>query len=101
MRTRSRRLSSKPLQRIVPPQPGFLEALREECTRHGIVLIFDEIVTGFRLAYGGAQEHYGVVPDICTLGKLIGGGFPLAAITGRADIMAPFRQGAGRRLRVS
>ncbi|MEM6462202.1 MAG: aminotransferase class III-fold pyridoxal phosphate-dependent enzyme [Pseudomonadota bacterium] len=80
----------EPLQRIVPPAPGFLKALREECTHHGIVLIFDEIVTGFRLAYGGAQEHYGVVPDLCTLGKLIGGGFPLAAITGRAEIMAHF-----------
>ncbi|MEM9104919.1 MAG: aminotransferase class III-fold pyridoxal phosphate-dependent enzyme, partial [Pseudomonadota bacterium] len=80
----------EPLQRIVPPAPGFLEALREECTKHDIVLIFDEIVTGFRLAYGGAQAHYGVTPDLCTLGKLIGGGFPLAAITGRADIMAHF-----------
>ena len=80
----------EPLQRIVPPAPGFLEALREECSKHGIVLIFDEIVTGFRLAYGGAQAHYGVTPDLCTLGKLIGGGFPLAAITGRADIMAHF-----------
>ena len=80
----------EPLQRIIPPQPGFLEALREECTRHGIVLIFDEIVTGFRFAYGGAQALYGVVPDVCTLGKVIGGGFPLAAIAGNADIMAHF-----------
>ena len=80
----------EPLQRIVPPAPGFLEALREECTKHGIVLIFDEIVTGFRFAYGGAQEAYGVVPDVCTLGKIIGGGFPLAAIAGRRDIMAHF-----------
>lgn len=54
------------------------------------MLIFDEIVTGFRLAYGGAQEHYGVIPDVCTLGKVIGGGFPLAAIAGRRDIMAHF-----------
>ena len=80
----------EPLQRIVPPEPGFLEALREVCSQNGILLIFDEIVTGFRLAYGGAQERYGVVPDICTLGKVIGGGFPLAAIAASADIMAHF-----------
>jgi glutamate-1-semialdehyde 2,1-aminomutase len=80
----------EPLQRLIPPAPGFLETLRTECDRHGIVLIFDEIVTGFRFAYGGAQELYGVTPDICTLGKIIGGGFPLAAIAGRADIMAHF-----------
>lgn len=80
----------EPLQRLIPPQPGFLETLREETKRHGIVLIFDEIVTGFRLAYGGAQERYGVVPDICALGKIIGGGLPLAAIAGTADIMAHF-----------
>lgn len=80
----------EPLQRIIPPAPGFLEALREECTRHGILLIFDEIVTGFRFAYGGAQELYGVVPDICTLSKIIGGGFPLAAIAGKKEIMAHF-----------
>ena len=64
--------------------------MREECDKYGIVLVFDEIVTGFRLAYGGAQEHYGVTPDVCTLGKIIGGGFPLAAIAGKADIMAHF-----------
>ena len=80
----------EPLQRLIPPAPGFLETLRVECDRHGIVLIFDEIVTGFRFSYGGAQELYGVTPDICTLGKIIGGGFPLAAIAGRADIMAHF-----------
>lgn len=80
----------EPLQRIIPPHPDFLQAVREECDRYGIVLIFDEIVTGFRLAYGGAQELYGVVPDVCTLGKVIGGGFPLAAIAGRKDIMAHF-----------
>lgn len=80
----------EPLQRVIPPAPGFLETLREEATKAGIVLIFDEIVTGFRLAYGGAQEYYGVTPDICTLGKIIGGGFPLAAIAGRADMMAHF-----------
>jgi glutamate-1-semialdehyde 2,1-aminomutase len=80
----------EPLQRLIPPQPGFLQALREETQKHGIILIFDEVVTGFRLAYGGAQEYYGVVPDMCTLGKIIGGGFPLAAIAGKADIMAHF-----------
>lgn len=80
----------EPLQRIIPPVPGFLEALRELCDQHGIVLVFDEIVTGFRLSYGGAQALYGVTPDVCTLGKIIGGGFPLAAITGRAEIMAHF-----------
>lgn len=80
----------EPLQRIVPPAPGFLQTLREAADRHGCVLIFDEVVTGFRFAWGGAQEHYGVTPDLCTLGKIIGGGFPLAAIAGRADIMAHF-----------
>ena len=59
-----------------------------------MLLIFDEVVTGFRLAYGGAQEYYGVVPDLCTLGKVIGGGFPLAAIAGRAEIMAHFDRAA-------
>lgn len=80
----------EPLQRIVPAKPGFLAFLREECTRRDIVLVFDEIVTGFRLAYGGAQEAYGVVPDLCTLGKIIGGGFPLAAVAGKQDIMRHF-----------
>ncbi len=80
----------EPLQRIVPPAPGFLAALREEATKAGIVLIFDEVVTGFRFAYGGAQEYYGVTPDLCALGKVIGGGFPLAAIAGRKDIMDHF-----------
>ena len=80
----------EPLQRIVPPAPGFLQLLRAECSKRSILLIFDEIVTGFRLAYGGAQEAYGVTPDICTLGKVIGGGFPLAAIVASADIMSHF-----------
>ena len=80
----------EPLQRLIPPEPGFLEGLRALCDDHGIVLIFDEVVTGYRLAYGGAQERYGVTPDLCTLGKIVGGGFPLAAIAGRADIMAHF-----------
>jgi glutamate-1-semialdehyde 2,1-aminomutase len=80
----------EPFQRIIRPAPGFLEGLRKITAQHGIPLIFDEVVTGFRFAYGGAQEYYGVVPDLCTLGKVIGGGFPLAAIAGRADIMAHF-----------
>ena len=80
----------EPLQRFIPPDSRYLQVLREEADRHGIVLIFDEIVTGFRLAYGGAQETYGVTPDIATLGKIIGGGFPLAAIAGRAEIMKHF-----------
>lgn len=80
----------EPLQRLIPPEQGFLETLREETAKHGIVLVFDEVVTGFRLAYGGAQEAYGVVPDLCTLGKVIGGGFPLAAIAGKKEIMDHF-----------
>ena len=84
----------EPLQRIIPPQPGFLAGLRKLCDQHGILLVFDEIVTGFRLAYGGAQELYGVVPDICTLGKVIGGGFPLAAIAASAEIMRYFDKSA-------
>ena len=80
----------EPIQRVIPPEPGFLQALRDICTAHGILLIFDEIVTGFRFAYGGAQELYGVTPDIATLGKIIGGGFPLAAIAAPADIMKHF-----------
>jgi glutamate-1-semialdehyde 2,1-aminomutase len=84
----------EPFQRSIPPKPGFLEGLRALATKHGIALIFDEVVTGFRFAYGGAQAFYGVTPDLCTLGKVIGGGFPLAAIAGRADIMAHFDRGA-------
>ncbi len=80
----------EPFQRLLPPQPGFLAALRKATQEAGVLLIFDEIVTGFRFAYGGAQEYYGVVPDLCTLGKIIGGGFPLAAVAGRADLMAQF-----------
>jgi glutamate-1-semialdehyde 2,1-aminomutase len=80
----------EPLQRIIPPVVGFLVGLRELCDKHSILLIFDEIVTGFRLAYGGAQERYGVVPDICTLGKIIGGGFPLAALGASVQIMQHF-----------
>ena len=83
----------EPFQRLIPPKPGFLEALRAVTLECGIPLIFDEIVTGFRFAYGGAQEYYGVTPDICTLGKIVAGGFPLAAVTGRADIMRNFDRG--------
>src|SRR5580700_10322275 len=80
----------EPFQRLIPPNPGFLQALRAVTQKHGIPLIFDEVVTGFRFAYGGAQEYYGVTPDLCTLGKIIGGGFALAAVAGRADIMKHF-----------
>jgi glutamate-1-semialdehyde 2,1-aminomutase len=83
----------EPFQRLIPPAPGFLEGLRALATEYGIPLIFDEVVTGFRFCYGGAQSHYGVTPDLCTLGKIIGGGFALAAIAGRADIMAHFDRG--------
>jgi len=80
----------EPLQRIVPAREGFLQGLRDLCDKHHVLLIFDEIVTGFRLAYGGAQERYGVTPDICTLGKVIGGGFPLAVVGSSAEIMTHF-----------
>jgi glutamate-1-semialdehyde 2,1-aminomutase len=72
---------------LVLPAAGFLEALREECTRHGALLIFDEVMTGFRVARGGAQEKYGIRPDLTTLGKVIGGGLPVGAVGGRRDIM--------------
>ncbi len=72
----------------VPPQPGFLEGLRKLCTDEGIVLIFDEVMSGFRVAYGGAQEVYGVTPDMTTLGKIIGGGLPVGAFGGKKEIMA-------------
>ncbi len=72
---------------LVLPARGFLETLREECTRHGALLIFDEVMTGFRVALGGAQARYGIRPDLTTLGKVIGGGLPLAAVGGRRDIM--------------
>ena len=72
---------------LVLPATGFLEALRSECTRHGAVLIFDEVMTGFRVALGGAQARYGIKPDLTTLGKVIGGGLPLAAVGGKREIM--------------
>ncbi|MEQ1884341.1 MAG: glutamate-1-semialdehyde 2,1-aminomutase [Bryobacteraceae bacterium] len=71
----------------VPPAPGFLEALRSLCTKHGALLILDEVMTGFRVALGGAQQRFGITPDLTTLGKIIGGGLPMAAYGGRADIM--------------
>ncbi|MEM7473131.1 MAG: aminotransferase class III-fold pyridoxal phosphate-dependent enzyme [Pseudomonadota bacterium] len=80
----------EPLQRIIPALPGYLQGLRDLCDKHSVLLIFDEIVTGFRLSYGGAQERYGVTPDICTLGKIIGGGFPLAALGASSEIMQHF-----------
>ena len=72
---------------VIPPEPGFLEALREVTARHGVVLIFDEVITGFRVARGGAQERYGVTPDLTCLGKVLGGGLPVGAFGGRRDIM--------------
>jgi glutamate-1-semialdehyde 2,1-aminomutase len=78
----------EPLERVLVPVPGFLQALREITTDYGIVLIFDEVVTGFRIAWGGAQERYGVVPDLATYGKAMSGGFPMAAIAGRSEFMA-------------
>ena len=72
---------------VVPPAPGFLGGLRELCTEHGALLLFDEVITGFRLGYGGAQERFGVVPDLTVLGKVMGGGFPCAAFGGRRDVM--------------
>jgi len=71
----------------IPPQEGYLEALRELCTKHGALLVFDEVMTGFRLARGGAQERFGVHADLTCMGKVVGGGYPLAAFGGRADIM--------------
>ncbi|MEX1267331.1 MAG: aminotransferase class III-fold pyridoxal phosphate-dependent enzyme, partial [Woeseia sp.] len=73
---------------LVPPEPGFLEALRSACSDAGAVLIFDEVMTGFRVASGGAQARYRITPDLTTLGKIIGGGMPAAAFGGREDIMA-------------
>ncbi len=71
----------------IPPVDGYLQGLRELCTRHGAVLIFDEVMTGFRVALGGAQAHYGVTPDLTTFGKIIGGGMPVGAYGGRRDLM--------------
>ena len=78
----------EPLQRILAPKPGFLQALRDATTHYDIPLIFDEVVTGFRLSYGGAQEYYGVTPDLASYGKIVGGGYPLAAVVGREDLLS-------------
>jgi glutamate-1-semialdehyde 2,1-aminomutase len=79
----------------VPPKEGFLEGLRSLCTKEGIVLIFDEVMSGFRVAYGGAQEVYGVTPDMTTLGKIIGGGLPVGAFGGKQEIMAQLSPSGG------
>lgn len=72
---------------VVPPEPGFLQGLRDLCDAHDALLLFDEVITGFRVAYGGAQTYFGVTPDLSTFGKVMGGGFPCAAFGGRRDIM--------------
>jgi glutamate-1-semialdehyde 2,1-aminomutase len=82
----------EPLQRVLAPEPGFLQGLRQITSRYDIPLIFDEVVTGFRLSYGGAQEFYGVIPDLCSVGKIMGGGYPLAAVLGRNDILSVYDQ---------
>jgi glutamate-1-semialdehyde 2,1-aminomutase len=82
----------EPLHRCTSPQPGFLQGLREVTAEMGLLLIFDETVTGFRLAYGGAQEYYGVRPDLATLGKALGGGYPIGVVAGRGDIMDLVRE---------
>ena len=86
----------EPVQRSIPPAPGFLEQLRQVTKERGVLLVFDEVVTGFRLAYGGAQEYFGVVPDLAAYGKAIACGFPLSAVAGRAEVMEladPVRKG--------
>ncbi len=82
----------EPLQRCMPPEDGFLEGLRAAASEAGVLLIYDEVVTGFRLAYGGAQEYYGVVPDLVAYGKALGGGYPIGAFGGRRDIMETVRE---------
>jgi glutamate-1-semialdehyde 2,1-aminomutase len=89
----------EPLQRALRPEPGFLEGLRALTRRAGVVLIFDEIVTGFRLAWGGAQERYGVVPDLACFGKVIGGGYPVSAVAGKRELLQqadPGQKGHGK-----
>jgi len=84
----------EPMHRTIRPVPGFLETLREECDRAGVVLVFDEVVTGFRLAAGGGQEKYGVTPDLTTLGKALAGGLPVSAIVGRRRYMEHMTPGS-------
>src|SRR6185369_12814172 len=89
----------EPLQRALTPEPGFLAGLRDITRKLGIVLVFDEIVTGFRLAWGGAQEHYGVTADLACYGKVIGGGYPLSAVAGKREILQladPSQKGRGQ-----
>jgi glutamate-1-semialdehyde 2,1-aminomutase len=89
----------EPLQRALRPEPGFLEGLRAITRRYGVILVFDEVVTGFRVAWGGAQERYGVVPDLACYGKVIGGGHPLSAVVGRRELLQladPRQKGRGR-----
>ena len=83
---------AEPLHRCLPPEPGFLEGLRQACDKHGVLLIFDEVVTGFRLAYGGAQERYGVIPDLVAYGKALGGGYPIGLFGGRSEILDLVRE---------
>lgn len=86
----------EPYQRVIEPVPGFLQGLRRLADEHGLVLVFDEVVTGFRFGPGGAQQRYGVVPDLACLGKIIGGGYPLAAVAGSAELIRladPARRG--------
>jgi glutamate-1-semialdehyde 2,1-aminomutase len=78
----------EPLQRVLLPEPGFLQAIRDVTRKHRIVMVFDEIVTGFRIAWGGAQERYGVIPDLACYGKAVSGGFPLAFVAGSAEVMS-------------
>ena len=82
----------EPLQRCTPPREGFLEGLRDVTQKHGLLLMYDEVVTGFRLAYGGAQEYYGVVPDLVAYGKALGGGYPIGAFGARREIMDLVRE---------
>jgi glutamate-1-semialdehyde 2,1-aminomutase len=82
----------EPLHRCTPPRPGFLQGLRELAAEGGTLLIFDETVTGFRLAYGGAQEYYGVRPDLACLGKALGGGYSIGAVAGRGEVMDLVRE---------
>ncbi len=77
----------EPVQRIIFPKLGFLDGLRELADKYGVLLIFDEVVTGFRLSYGGAQDYYGVTPDLASYGKIVGGGGPLGCVGGRADLL--------------
>lgn len=82
----------EPFHRCLSPEPEFLPGLRRLCDQHGVLLVFDEVVTGFRLAYGGAQEYYGVTPDLVAYGKALGGGYPIGAFGGRLDLMQQVRE---------